>query len=163
MEPRCSREEALDILSRVLEQLNSLDMLRLNKHEMNWPAGLYATPTVPRSLFVLVHSPHAHVVPYILPLGHILVSPLAPSAATEGPGHGPGCPSRWRPVLIDFERSTPGAVKPSNMTQVLGRVLPGQTGTFGARQLPVPAAADRSDTCPACPTDLFSTPSSLCL
>eukprot|EP01048_Picozoa_sp_COSAG05_P003687 COSAG05_NODE_177_length_14916_cov_8.104002_2_plen_356_part_00 len=91
--PVVGREEALEIFEQVLQQLVTLDRLRLNKHELTWPAE------------------------------HILVA-----AATEEPPQdgatdvrrtdgegGAGC----RAVLIDFERCTPSAAKPKNVTQFL--------------------------------------------
>ena len=90
------KEMALDILRQVFAQLLCLDRLRLNKHEMTWPAE------------------------------HILIEAAAasPKDVVEQHGVGTAATSKpgkhlWRPVLIDFERCTANAAKPRNATQFL--------------------------------------------
>ena len=89
-----SREEVLEIFEKVFQQLVALDRMRLNKHELTWPAQ------------------------------HILVSgggrqlrKVQGLQVTGGDDAGRMCSCRV--VLIDFERCTPSAAKPKNVTQFL--------------------------------------------
>ncbi len=103
-QPSVDKDAVLDILKQVFAQLLCLDRLRLNKHEMTWPAE-----------HILIEAAAA--------AADCISEETEPSASA-----GAGCGITrshsdrrclWRPVLIDFERCTSDAAKPRNVTQFL--------------------------------------------
>ena len=83
-QPSVDKDAVLDILKQVFAQLLCLDRLRLNKHEMTWPAE------------------------------HILIEATSADGgydAAEAEGAAADCPaanhSAWRPVLIDHDWGRP--------------------------------------------------------
>jgi predicted Ser/Thr protein kinase len=94
-QPSVDKDAVLDILKQVFAQLLCLDRLRLNKHEMTWPAE-----------HILIEATSAE--------GGCDAAEAEGAAAARLGNH-----SAWRPVLIDFERCTAAAAKPRNVTQFL--------------------------------------------
>ena len=100
------RAQVLHILEQIFAQLLLLDRLRLNKHEMTWPAEhiLIEAATVVTAAAAAAAAGDA-------------------GAGADGAGDGGAGRSAdadgWRPVMIDFERCTANAAKPRNITQFL--------------------------------------------
>jgi hypothetical protein len=104
-QPSVEKDAVLDIFRQVFAQLLCLDRLRLNKHEMTWPAE------------------HILIEPAAVPAGRSSEM-FEPGAEASSAGCGTtrsqsNKRSLWRPVLIDFERCTSDAAKPRNVTQFL--------------------------------------------